>query len=206
MILPNVPAGQLTHAPAPSKLYLPMGQGAAVALVEAAGHAYPAEQFPVQDALVRPLVSPYTPPGQAVQALAPLSEYRPAPHRKVVAFVDPAGQAYPAIHDPSQDAVVRPAEDPNRPAEQRLVHAADVNLVEPPYSPAAQTTHASHPDREYRPGPHAAAVALVDPAAHSYPALQLAVHDDIPRPVIEPNRPASHKPLQAEEAMAAVAP
>ena len=52
------------------------------------------------------------PTGQGLQAPAPAKEYVPAGQMEDVAVEDPAGQVYPAVHSPEQDAVVRPVEAP----------------------------------------------------------------------------------------------
>ncbi len=86
----------------------------------------------------------------------PPTEYFPTPQRATVALVDPATQKYPAAQGPLQlDTAI-----------------ADVD----PYRPAAQSTHTLAPVREYLPAGHANAVALTDPAAQMYPALQFASH------------------------------
>ncbi len=46
------------------------------------------------------------------------------------------------------------------------------------------------PDRLYFPTPHNAAVALVDPATHAYPALQLPLQEGDARAGVAPNVPA----------------
>ncbi len=53
---------------------------------------------------------------------------------------------------------------------------------------------------------HVNAVAVVDPAAHAYPAVQLPVHVDTASPVVDPNRPGSQGPVQAAEGRPVVAP
>ena len=60
-----------------------------------------------------------------MHAAAPTSEYCPGAHDTAVAFVDPAGQAYPALQFPVQSAVINPDVLPNRPAVQ------GVNVVAP---------------------------------------------------------------------------
>jgi hypothetical protein len=65
-----------------------------------------------------------------------------------------------------------------------------------PYSPAAQSVHSPAPLTLYRPAGHTAAVALVDPATHAYPALQLASQEGVVSPDKEPNLPLRHGPLQ----------
>ena len=109
---PYRPALQLVQVPAPLKLYVPAGHTTAVALTDAAGHAYPAVQGPLHAADGRPAVDPYTPAGQSVHTTAPAIEYRPAGQMDAEEFVDPTAQAYPALHAPSQLAVHRPLTDP----------------------------------------------------------------------------------------------
>ncbi len=83
-VLPYRPALQSLHDPAPDKLYFPTLHTAAVEFVDPATHAYPAVQFPLHDAVVRPIVAPYVPAGQgAVQfaeAIAAASPYVPGAH------------------------------------------------------------------------------------------------------------------------------
>jgi hypothetical protein len=79
-VAPYSPGTQSVQAPAPASAYLPDGHWAAVEVVDPAGHAYPAAQFPVQVAVVSPAVDPNVPAGQSVQAPAPASEYLPATH------------------------------------------------------------------------------------------------------------------------------
>ncbi len=110
----------------------------------------------MQLAVVRPCVDPYRPAAQFVHTPAPLNEYFPTPQIAAVALVDPATQKYPAAQGPLQlDTAI-----------------ADVD----PYRPAAQSTHTLAPVREYLPAGQIAAVALVDPAAQMYPAVQFASH------------------------------
>jgi hypothetical protein len=68
---PYRPGAQAVHVAAPEVLKVPAWHTATDALVEAAGHAKPAVQGPLQPALVRPGVAPYLPPGQLVHAPAP---------------------------------------------------------------------------------------------------------------------------------------
>ena len=99
---------------------------------------------------------------------------------------DPPGHAYPAVQLPVQAAEGRP-------------------LVAP-YVPPGQSVQTAAPAWEYVPAGQTDAVALVDPAAHAYPAVQFPVHDDAARPDDDPYRPASQGPLQAEEFKAVDAP
>ncbi len=85
-------------------------------------------------------------------------------------LVDPAGHAYPAVQSPLQLAVPSPG-------------AA-------PYRPAAQAVHTVDPAKLYVPAGHTSAVALVDPAGQTKPALQGPEHADDVRPVVSPYTPA----------------
>ncbi len=49
-------------------------------------------------------------------------------------------------------------------------------------------------------------MALMDPAAHAYPAVQFPVQVDTVSPVVDPNRPGSQGPVQAAEGRPVVAP
>jgi hypothetical protein len=133
-----------------------------------------------------PVVDPYRPAAQSLHTPDPDTLYFPTAHTAAVADTDACTQKYPALQLPLHPTLDRP-------------------LVAP-YSPAAQSTHAPHPDSEYRPGGHMDAVALVDPATHAYPAVQLAVQLDTDRPDTDPYRPVSQGPLQAAVDMAVVAP
>jgi hypothetical protein len=145
-----------------------------------------------------------------VQALAPAREYCPATHPVCVGDVDPAGQAYPAVHGPVHVDTVSPVVDPYRPGSHCPLHAALVspavapyvpeghcplhwaldNPAVAPYRPATQSVHDPAPTREYWPTPHCSAVALVDPAAQAYPAVQLPVQAAVGRPAVDPYLPA----------------
>jgi hypothetical protein len=103
-----------------------------------------------------------------------------------VALVEPEAHAYPAAQLPLHAADDRPATAPYRPAAHAAVHAADVSPVPFPNRPAGHSTHSPAPDRLYRPTPHIAAVALVDPATHAYPALQLPLHVSTDKPAVDP--------------------
>jgi hypothetical protein len=130
----------------------------------------PATHWPVQLALVIPADDPYRPALQLVQEPTPASEYVPGEHSNVVAFVDPAGQAYPALHPPEQDDVATPDVEPYRPALQ---------LIQDP-APASAYVPAGHRD----------AVGVVDPAGQAYPAEQLPLQDGVGMPDADPYRPA----------------
>ena len=175
-------------------------------LVEPGAHAYPALQLPLQVEFVSPDTDPYFPASQSplqlafgmadiapyrpalqlMQANAPARLYLPAGHTAALAFVEAAPQTYPALHSPLQLAF----------------DMADTA----PYSPAAQSVHTLAPVKLYRPAGHTAAVALVDPATHAYPALQFPVHSGVVRPDTDPYLPASQGPLQLAFGMPDTAP
>ena len=130
--LPNRPAGHGRHAPAPPNAYWPATHGTAVPLVEPSGHAYPALHAPEHDDEVRPetapnrplghgplhdavavtAVVPYRPAAHAEQFPAPAREYCPGGHGSDVPFVDPLGQAYPAVQAPLHVGDVSPVAEP----------------------------------------------------------------------------------------------
>ena len=58
VVLPNVPAGPGVQLSEPNVVYVPAGQGDAVAFVVPAGHRYPATHGPVHVDVVRPVVEP----------------------------------------------------------------------------------------------------------------------------------------------------
>jgi hypothetical protein len=206
LVAPYKPAVQLVQVPEACKLYLPGGHTLTDRLKVPGGQAYPAGHGPLQDALVRPLmapnlptghgplqaatvmgvVPPYRPTPQSVHTPAPAREYLPSGHSNAVAVDDPAAHAYPAAQFP--------------------VHVATAIAVVPPKRPAGHREHDPSPTRLYRPVGHVNAVALVDPAAHAYPAVQFAVQVDTVRPAVDPNRPGSQRPVQAAEGRPAVAP
>ncbi len=163
------------------------------------GHAYPALQFPEHAAVVKPVVDPKVPPGHAaVHALefkAVVDPYRPAGHPVhcpalallywpaaqgiAVAFVDPAGHAYPAVQFPLQLATVMPAVAPKK--------------------PAAQTLHDPAPPVLYWPATHRDVVGDGDPAGHAYPAEQFPEHVAEDKPVTLPYVPAGQGAVHAAE-------
>ena len=106
-----------------------------------------------------------------MHAPCPPTLYRPTPQTTAVALVDPAGQAYPALHDEVQ-AVPLPVV---------LLHL-----------PPAQSVHDMAPKELYFPAGHDAAVALVDPASQKYPALHNPVQDGLESEVLPPHRPSPH--------------
>ena len=106
--------------------------------------------------------------------------------------MDPAGQKYPAAHDPLHVSTDTPATDPNRPAGHAAVQFDVVSPLLFPNRPAAQSVHTPCRPVLYFPGTHTAAVALVDPAAHAYPAAQSPLHVATDTPGVDPNCPATH--------------
>ena len=183
---PYRPAAHTVHDAAAVSEYLPAAHIDAVALVDPAAHAYPAAQLPLHTGDDRPGTAPYRPAAHKMHDAAPTSEYLPAAHKDAVALVDPAAHAYPAVQLPLHAGDERPGTAPYRPAAHAAVHAADVSRVPFPNRPAGQSTHCPAPDRLYRPTPHIAAVAVVDPATHAYPAAQLPLQVSIDMPVADP--------------------
>ncbi len=165
-VAPYRPALQLVHNPAPDRLYFPGGHVAAVALVDPTMHAYPAVQLSVQEATGMAGVAPYRPAAQEMHTPAPDRLYFPGGHVAAVALVDPTMHAYPAV--------------------QLSVQEATGMAGVAPYRPAAQEMHTPAPDRLYLPAGHVAAVALVDPAIHANPAVQLPLHAAVDRPKVSP--------------------
>ncbi len=123
---------------------------------------------------------------------APAREYSPVEQTDAVELVDPAGQAYPATHDPLHEEAVRPEEEPYRPAEQGPEHNEVDRPGELPKRPAGQRLHNPEPAREYFPTGHTATVELVDPAGQAYPAAHGPVQAGEVRPVEEPYCPTGH--------------
>ncbi len=135
------------HDPAPPRLYVPGEHCTAVALVDPAAHAYPAEHGPEQLVELRPEVTPYLPARQAplqasvvspkespyrpglhcVHDPAPPRLYVPGEHRTAVALVDPTGHACPAEHGPEQLVELRPEVAPYLPAGHAPLQASVVS-------------------------------------------------------------------------------
>jgi hypothetical protein len=121
-----------------------------------------------------------------VQVPAPANEYWPARHGAAVGLADPATQKYPAVQLPVQVATVMAEELPN--------------------SPAGHGVHTPAPDRLYCPATQIAAVELVDPATHAYPAVHSPLHAAVLRPDTDPNVPAGHGAVHAAVGSAVVLP
>ncbi len=121
-----------------------------------------------------------------MHADAPAKEYLPALQKDTVAFVDPAGQAYPEVQLPEQDAVVRPVEAPYVPPGQLPLHEEVDRPCVAPYSPTGQAVHDAAPPVEYCPVGQMDAVGNVDPAGQAYPAVHGPVQAAVVRPVVAP--------------------
>ncbi len=89
------------------------------------------------------------------------------------------------------------------PAPEQL---ADVRPEVAPNVPAGHRLHTPEAARLYVPTPHTDAVALVLPATHAYPPVQLPLHADDVSPLTAPYVPAGHSPLHAAVDKPAVAP
>ncbi len=183
---PYRPAAHTLHTPDPPTLYQPGLHTTAVALVEPAGHAYPALQFPthvgdatpdtspnrpaghtpVQVGVVRPDVDPYRPALQFVHTPAPARLYVPGGHSRATGEVEFAGHAYPAVQFPLHAGVVRPEVAPYVPAGHAPVHAFVLKPDDAPYSPALQFVHTPDPLRLKVPAVHLVVVAFVEPGGH----------------------------------------
>ena len=118
------------------------------------------------------LTAQSSPAGHAKHVPAPPVLYWPVGQMDVVADADPAGHAYPALHDPLHDAV-------------------PIAAVAP-YKPAWQSTQVEAPARLYLPMAHWDAVADTDPAGHTYPAPHSPLHADDVSPPVAPYLPAGH--------------
>ena len=189
---PYRPAAQELHSPLPPALYVPTGHNDTIEEIEPAGQAYPALQGPEHADDTIPAVdpnlpagqgplqpsensadtSPYRPARQDTQTPVPGELYVPGLHCTGVLLVLPSTQTYPAEQVPEHDEFVSP----------------DVA----PYSPAAQKMQDDAPCKLYVPGEHIAAVALVDPALHTYPALHDPLHDAVDKPDVAPYKPDAH--------------
>ncbi len=194
---PYKPAAHMLQAAAPPRLNVPPGHMKVVALVDPAGHAYPAEQAPEHVHDVRPGAAPYRPPGHGAEQDATVNPgvnpYRPAAHRLQTAAPDtlnvPTGQIDAvALVEPKSQAY---------PATQLPLHAADVSPATDPYLPPGHGVHDPAPPSLYVPATHRAAVGVVDPATHACPAEHGPEHAADGRPGDAPYRPAGQGPLHA---------
>jgi hypothetical protein len=111
---------------------------------------------------------------QLVQFTAPAYAYRPAGQAVPEGELedDPAGQAYPARHCPSQAGHEVAGDDPNR--------------------PAGHSVHSAAPAKLYCPAGHANCVDAVEPTGQEYPAVQFPVHIGDGLAVVAPKVPARH--------------
>ena len=110
----------------------------------------------------------------------------PGVHTLAAALVDPAAHAYPVVHRP--------------------LHTGDARALELPKVPAGHSEHVLVPPALNLPGPHAVAVALVEPAPHTYPAAHGPEHWAVTWPVTFPYRPGLHAPLQLDDVRLVVLP
>ena len=155
---PNVPCGQSVHDVALPRLYVPAPHIDAVEEIEPARHAKPAAavQLSLQAAVESPVVAPYRPPGQSVQAKtpAPPGLYDPAAQIEPNKTLKPAVHAKPgaAMHGPLQSVPVNPVVFPNRPALQPL--QASMNIPPALHCPASHIVPAELvvPAVQARPG------------------------------------------------------
>ncbi len=164
LVPPYLPPGHRMHVDALAAEYVPAGHGTWVAVVDPAGHAYPAVQAPVhvvkdtpatpyrppghtplQVGVVSPVAAPYRPAEQRVHAPTPPGLHCPAAHK--VALVDAAGHAVPGGQTPLQLPVVKPAVAPKRPKKHGEQMAASAAL--------------------HCPATHSVVVGDVDPAAQA---------------------------------------
>jgi hypothetical protein len=209
---PYLPPGHGVQDPTPPSLYVPALQRDAVGEVDPAAHAYPAEHAPEQPAVVRPSVAPYLPAGhgllQATVDRPDVDPYKPtaqllqevAPDRlnvptgqiTAVALVEPTGHEYPAEQGPEQVHDTWPGVDPYLPPGHCAVHDAVVRPVVSPYSPGLHMLHDAAPDRLYVPSGHIAAVALMEPTAHAYPAEHAPEHASVIKLASDPYLPPGH--------------
>jgi hypothetical protein len=184
------------HTPAPTREYCPAWHSNAVALVDPAGHTYPAVQGPVHVDTVRPVPDPKKPASQGpvhVDTVMPVDDpYRPAGHCPLQADVvaatvvpkvpsghtvqaaAPASAYCPATHCTAV-LFVLPAGHAF-PAVQFPEHAAVVMFVDEPKVPPGHNVHEGAPCALYCPLGHTDVVALVEPAGHEYPALHGPAH------------------------------
>jgi hypothetical protein len=169
---PYRPAGHTVHSPAPDRLYRPAGHGDTVALVDPAGHAYPAVQTPLHADVFIAAVAPNCPATHTLQADAPALLNCPAGQVDTLPLVDPAGHAYPAVQTP--------------------LHADVFIAAVAPNCPATQALHVDAPELLNCPARQVDTAALVDPAGHLYPALQFPLHADVFIAAVAPNCPAAH--------------
>ena len=110
-----------------------------------------------------------------------------------MALTDPATQKCPALQFPLQLPSDIPATDPYSPAGHAAVQLGVVRPLLFPNRPAAQSVHTLCPPTLNFPGPHTTAVALVEPAGHACPALQLPLQDATDMADVAPNWPTAQR-------------
>ncbi len=120
-VAPYRPAVHALHVDAPELLNCPAGQVDTVALVDPAGHVYPAVQTPLHADVFIAAVAPNRPAAHTLHNPARESLNCPKGHTDAVPLVDPAGHAYPAVQSP--------------------LHADVFIAGVAPYSPAAHAVH-----------------------------------------------------------------
>jgi hypothetical protein len=160
----NLPCKQSVQEAEFPVLYFPGGHRTAVELVDPTGHAYPAKHAPLHSALPKALTagSNHTPPGHAMHAADPARLYLPAGHTEAVAFVDPAGHAYPALQSP--------------PHVRLSVWFGSTQV------PTRHVVQDTDPAALYVPIGHKDIVGLVVPAGHAYPAGHAPLHREDVKP------------------------
>ncbi len=165
---PHFPGAQAVQDPAPGPLYRPAVHVLALALVDPAGHAYPAVQALVHT-LARATELLHVPAAQLAHAPAPERLYVPAGQMTTRSALEPSGHAYPAV--------------------QLLLHAAAVGRLF--QVPAGQLVQTAAPTKLYVPTGHCCSYWDVAPAGQKKPAAQLPVHAELGEPrEDEPYRPA----------------
>ncbi len=103
-----------------------------------AGHRYPTPQG---SGAGEPPPGQADRAGQLAQVPAPPKLYSPGGHSTAVALVEPAGQAYPAVHSPLQVSADAATAAPNRPAGHGAVQAAEASPLVFPNTPTGQLLH-----------------------------------------------------------------
>ncbi len=142
-----------------------------MAVWDPAAHAYPAVHGPLQALLVCCVAFPNRPAGHG--------SHPPA----LAALNVPAGQTAADVAPDTQ----------KWPAGQAAVHKeVPIPLVDP-YRPAGHDLHTESPPSVYFPAGQTEAVAVVEPAAHAYPALHAPLQEDDAMPVVDPKRPEAHE-------------
>jgi hypothetical protein len=81
---------------------------------------------------------------------------------------------------------------PNRPGSHMPLHESFVKAGSLPNRPSGQSMQYPEPWELNKPVGHRTAVAVIEPAEHTYPAAHGPVHNDVVKPAVSPYRPASH--------------